>query len=400
MVSNVRAIFGTGLTDAEYNTAKVLMALMVFNLALTFPNSVFDAFTSAYERFVFQKILVCAQNILNPFLALPLLLMGYGSIGMVSVTTVLTIVKLLVNIWFCLSKLHIHFIFRGFQLSLLKEMWVFTFFIFLNQIIDQVNWSVDKFLLGRLAGTTAVAIYGVGGQINTMYLQFSTSISSVFVPKVNRIVAGSNDNKQLTKLFTKVGRIQFMVLGLVLTGFIFFGYPFVKMWAGEGYGASYAVALLLIVPVTVPLIQNLGIEIQRAKNMHKARAIVYLVIAIANVLISIPLIKFMGPAGAALGTAISLIAGNIIFMNWYYHARIGMNMFYFWKEIAKFIPALIAPCVVGIIIMKFANIIGLVKLGVFVIIYTIVYGLSMYFLGMNGEEKQLVMEPIKRILRK
>lgn len=147
-------------------------------------------------------------------------------------------------------------------------------------------------------------------------------------------------------------------------------------------------------------IQNLGIEIQRAKNMHKARAIVYLVIAIANVLISIPLIKFMGPAGAALGTAISLIAGNIIFMNWYYHARIGMNMFYFWKEIAKFIPALIAPCVVGIIIMKFANIIGLVKLGVFVIIYTIVYGLSMYFLGMNGEEKQLVMEPIKRILRK
>ena len=154
MVSNVRAIFGTGLTDAEYNTAKVLMALMVFNLALTFPNSVFDAFTSAYERFVFQKILVCAQNILNPFLALPLLLMGYGSIGMVSVT-----------IWFCLSKLHIHFIFRGFQFSLLKEMWVFTFFIFLNQIIDQVNWSVDKFLLGRLAGTTAVAIYGVGGQI-------------------------------------------------------------------------------------------------------------------------------------------------------------------------------------------------------------------------------------------
>ena len=400
MVSNVRAIFGTGLTDAEYNTAKVLMALMVFNLALNFPNSDFDAFTSAYERFVFQKILVCAQNILNPFLALPLLLMGYGSIGMVSVTTVLTIVKLLVNIWFCLSKLHIHFIFRGFQFSLLKEMWVFTFFIFLNQIIDQVNWSVDKFLLGRLAGTTAVAIYGVGGQINTMYLQFSTSISSVFVPKVNRIVAGSNDNKQLTKLFTKVGRIQFMVLGLVLTGFIFFGYPFVKMWAGEGYGASYAVALLLIVPVTVPLIQNLGIEIQRAKNMHKARAIVYLVIAIANVLISIPLIKFMGPAGAALGTAISLIAGNIIFMNWYYHARIGMNMFYFWKEIAKFIPALIAPCVVGIIIMKFANIIGLVKLGVFVIIYTIVYGLSMYFLGMNGEEKQLVMEPIKRILKK
>lgn len=108
----------------------------------------------------------------------------------------------------------------------------------------------------------------------------------------------------------------------------------------------------------------------------------------------------MGPAGAALGTAISLIAGNIFFMNWYYHARIGMNMFYFWKEIAKFMPALIAPCMLGIIIMNFANITGLIKLGVFAIIYTIVYGLSMYFLGMNEEEKQLVMEPVRKIIKK
>lgn len=173
-----------------------------------------------------------------------------------------------------------------------------------------------------------------------------------------------------------------------------------KIWAGSKYGASYAVALLLIIPVTVPLIQNLGIEIQRAKNMHKARAVVYLAIAIANVFISIPLIKLVGPVGAALGTAISLIVGNIIFMNWYYHARIGMNMFYFWKEIAKFIPALIAPCVIGFIIMKFANIMGLVKLGVLAIVYTTVYGLSMYFLGMNSEEKQLVVGPVKKILRK
>jgi O-antigen/teichoic acid export membrane protein len=134
--------------------------------------------------------------------------------------------------------------------------------------------------------------------------------------------------------------------------------------------------------------------------MHKARAIVYLAIAIANAFISIPLIKLMGPTGAALGTAISLIAGNIIFMNWYYHARIGMNMFYFWKEIAKFIPALIVPIIVGILIMKFANVTGLFKLGVFAIIYTGAYGFSMYFLGMNAEEKQLVMGPIKKILRK
>ena len=400
MVGNIRGIFGTGLTDGEYETAKVLMGLLIINLAMTFPNSVFNCSITAHEKFLFQKLLILLQNLFSPFLTLPLLVMGYGSIGMVLITTVLTFALLLSNMFYCFKKLHIRFTFRGLQISLLKEMWVFTFFIFLNQIIDQINWSVDKFLLGRLAGTTAVAVYGVGGQINTLYLQFSSSVSNVFVPKVNRIVAESNDDLQLTRLFTKVGRIQFMVLGLILSGFIFFGIPFIKMWAGPEYSDSYAVALLLIIPVTVPLIQNLGIEIQRAKNMHQARAVVYLLIAIANIFLSIPLITLMGAAGAALGTAVSLVAGNVFFMNWYYHTRIGMNMFYFWKEIAKFIPALAVPCGVGVAIMKFVNITGLVKLGIFAIVYTIVYGFSMYCFGMNSEEKQLIMEPIKKILRK
>ena len=192
MIGNIRGIFGTGLTESEYATAKVLMGLLIINLAMTFPNSVFNCSITAHEKFLFQKLLILLQNLFSPFLTLPLLIMGYGSIGMVSVTTFLTFLLLISNMFYCFKKLHIRFAFRGLQVGLLKEMWVFTFFIFLNQIIDQINWSVDKFLLGRFAGTTAVAVYGVGGQINTLYLQFSSSVSNVFVPKVNRIVAETN----------------------------------------------------------------------------------------------------------------------------------------------------------------------------------------------------------------
>ena len=399
MIGNIRSIFGTGLTDSEYDTAKILMGLLIVNLAMTFPNSVFNCFITAHEKFFFQKLLILLQNIFSPFLTLPLLIMGYGSKGMVSVTTFLTFLLFISNTFYCFKKLHIKFEFHGLQLGLFKEMWIFTFFIFLNQIIDQVNWGVDKLLLGRFVGTTAVAVYGVGGQINTLYLQFSISISNVFVSKVNQIVAETDDNAQLTKLFTKVGRIQFIILGLILFGFIFFGRQFIKMWVGEGYDNSYDVALLLIIPVTVPLVQNLGIEIQRAKNMHKARSIVYFFMAIANVFISIPLIKVFGPTGAALGTAISLFVGNIVFMNWYYHSHIGINMFYFWKEIAKFVPALIAPIIVGILIIKFAHISRMIHIATYVVIYSIVYGISMYLLGMNAEEKQFVIEPIRKIMR-
>ncbi len=83
------------------------------------------------------------------------------------------------------------------------------------------------------------------------------------------------------------------------------------------------IALLLIIPVTIPLIQNLGIEIQRARNMHKFRSWVYLFIALGNIAITIPLVKHYGGLGAALGTALALVIGNIFIMNWYYHARVN-----------------------------------------------------------------------------
>ena len=264
------------------------MMLMVINLAITFPNSVFTCITTAHERFFFQRLLTVLQNILNPFLTLPLLILGYGSVAMVVITTVLTFAQAITNIWFVKFKLKEKFIFRDFNFSLLKDIWKFTFFIFLNQIIDQINWSVDRFLLGRMAGTGAVAIYGLGAQINTLYLHLSSSVSSVFVPKINKIVAEKNDNHELSVLFTRIGRIQFIVLSLILSGFIFLGRPFMIFWGGEEYVDSYYVALMLIIPVTVPLIQNLGIEIQRAKNKHQARGVVYFCIAVGNILLSIP----------------------------------------------------------------------------------------------------------------
>ncbi len=404
MVMNIKSIFGDGLNPSELDTARTLMIILVVNMAMTFITTVFDCQVTAHEKFVFQKVVTVLQYLFNPLLTLPLLLMGYGSVAMVVVTTLLTLLKMILNILFCFKKLQVKFAFHAFKFSLLKEMWVFTFYIFLNQIIDQVNWSVDKFLLGRYLGTVSVAIYGLASTINSMYLSFSTAVSNVFVPKVNMIVAKSESvqdtNNDLSILFTKVGRVQFIILSLIVSGFIFLGKPFMALWGGEGYSDSYYITLLLIIPVTVPLVQNLGIEIQRAKNMHKARSIVYLCLSIGNVFLSIPLIKEFGAIGAALGTAISLTLGNIFFMNWYYYKRIGLDILDFWKNIFSFLPAFIVPTILGLCIIKFVYIDSWTKLLLAVVIYTLVFCISIWFFGMNKYEKKLITSGFEKIKKK
>lgn len=399
MIANIECIFRSGLTTIEYQKAKTLMVLMVINISLTFPNSVFTCIISSQERFIFLKLLILLQAILNPFLALPLLLMGYGSIGMVSVTTALTFCVLIINAYYCRHCLNSRFAFRALHFSRLREMWVFTFYIFINQIIDLVNWNVDKYLLGRLSGTIPVAIYSVGGQINSMYLQSSTAISNVYVPHINKVIAEAEDNEKITDIFIKVGRIQFIVLSLILGIFICFGKPFIRLWIDEGYDESYYVALLLLIPATVPLIQNIGIEIQRAKNMHKARSIVYLLVAITNILISIPLISDYGPVGAAIGTAISLVVGNGLFMNWYYYRYLKINIPLFWKNIIKLIPASLITFTIGFLASFIFNQDTWGKLISMICAYTIVFCFFLYITGLNDNEKKKVNSIAERINR-
>ena len=293
------------------------------------------------------------------------------------------------------------FNFNKMNFVLLKEIGTFSFFIFINMIVDQINWSIDKFILGIFGGTTAVAVYSIGGQINTMYMNLSTSISSVFIPRVNKIVAeDENNNSTLTEIFTKVGRFQFMILALVVGGFFILGKYFIQIWAGNDYNNAYFVALLLIIPVTVPLIQSLGVEIQRAKNMHKFRSIVYFVIAIGNVLISIPLSKNYGEIGAAFGTMITMVIGNIILMNWYYQVRIKLDMKYFWKNIFMLMPAVILSSLLGFFFAKILLVNSIIKFIIVGVIYVISYAFFMYFIGMNSYEKNLIMGPLKKILKR
>ena len=54
MAANVHRIFGDALTASECTTAKTLFLILVVNMALTFPNSVFNCYITAHEHFLFQ----------------------------------------------------------------------------------------------------------------------------------------------------------------------------------------------------------------------------------------------------------------------------------------------------------------------------------------------------------
>ncbi len=390
LVLNVENIFSRSLTSAEVSKMRGLMALMVFNIAIMFPNSVFNANITAHERYLFQRIVSLISSVCNPLLVLMLLFLGFQSEGLVFSATVIAVLKLYLDMFYCIKKLHVKFVFKNLDYSLLRQVGTFSFFIFLNMVTDTLNYSVDKFVLGMVKGTTIVAIYSVGASLNQYYISFSSAISSVFIPRVNRMVASGESDQSISELFTKVGRVQFIVMALVMSGFIVFGRNFIELWAGIGYENSFYVALIIMLPTTVPLIQNVSIEIQRAKNLHKFRSITYLCIAIGNFIISIPLAEMFGEVGSAVGTGIAVFIGNVVIMNIYNYRKVGIDIPYFWKQIVRMALPVVGITIIGFLAVSFIEIKNYMVLFALIVVYCLLYFGIMWLASFNDYEKDIV----------
>ncbi|MBE5744096.1 MAG: polysaccharide biosynthesis protein [Clostridiales bacterium] len=402
---NIRLVFSDGLTNAEYKIATVLMFLLTISIAISFPFSVVSTIIGAHEKFIFLKLISVLKTVGSPLLTLPLLLLGFRSIAIVVVSLSISFIVDTVLAIYVTKVLRCKFIFKDFEKGLFKSLFAFSAFIAINMIVDQINWSIDKFLLGRFKGTAAVAVYSAGSSLYNYYMKFSLAISGVFTPRIHNIVASTEDNQALQKekisaLFTKVGRIQFLILALVCTGLVFFGQAFINFWVGDGYEDSYYVTLLLSLPATIPLIQNLGIEIQRAKNLHRFRSIAYFIMAIINLVSTIFLCQYYGAVGAAIGTAASLIICNGIIMNVYYHKKCNIDILSFWKNILRMCLGLIIPIIVGVLIYNFIDLSNVLIMMLFILIYTIIYSLSMWFIGINNYEKDLIRKPFRKLFGK
>ena len=334
---NVDTLFGNTMTAVELGRARIMMLLLVANLAFTFPMSIWGSIIQAYEDFVFQKSLNIIRIILNTAVMICLLHFGYKAVAMVVVQTIFNVLTLVINFIYCRRKLniHIYFRFRHFHWGFLKEVAIYSFWIFLNAIMDRVYWSTGQFVLGAMVGTAAVAVFAIAIQLEGMYMQFSTAISSVFLPKVTAMVATNRSRKEISDLFIRTGRIQYIVLAYILSGFIIFGRQFIELWAGAGYSDAYMISLLFFIPLTVPLIQNLGITILQARNEMKFRSVLYIIIALVSLVMQIVLTRYFGGIGCAMGVSGALVVGQILIMNVYYRRRQDLDIKTFWKEISK-----------------------------------------------------------------
>ncbi|WP_427758884.1 oligosaccharide flippase family protein [Catenibacterium mitsuokai] len=394
---NVEPIFNKGLTTNELNKMKILVMIMTFNSALSFPISVYSSMVVAHEKYIFRKLIDMFSTVLAPIANLVALYLGYASVGMATAATIIQFVILPLNVFYCYRIINIKPIFAKLPKTLIKEMLGFSVFIFIGTLVDMLFWATDKVILGMLAGSVAVAIYNVGSTFNSMVMNLSTSISGVFTPRVTGMVVKDASKEELNSIFIRIGRIQFIIIALIVSGFTVFGPSFIKLWAGPGYSGAYWIAIMTMFPLCIPLIQNMGLTIVIAQNKHQFRSIVYLIIAVANVIMTYISVPYFGIYGAAACSCIAYVIGQGIIMNIYYYKVTGLDIPLFWRNIFKMA---IVPIIMTGACLFLNNFITINSWKIFlcgVVVFALIYAILMYLFSFNQYERALFGGILKKV---
>ncbi len=383
-------IYVKGLSTEQIIIAKQLFVVMAINLNANIIFHLLCGIVQGNNKYSVSNAIQLIKLILRIVSIVVLLSLFKKAIVICSIDLCLTVVATITVFIYISRKLNtrISVSFKGWDKSLFFESSKYTGLLFLTNIAAQVNNNLDNVVIGAQLGAASVTVYSIGLSIFGMFETLSTAISGVMLPTVTNILVDDSDGSKIKRLIIRVGRIQFMLLGSALAGFIVLGRRFVNLWVGSGFNDVYYIVLILIAPAMLELCVNTCLAILRAKNRLGFRTIVLMVSTIANAIITVVGVSFFGYYAAAVGTALSFLIGSVIIMNIYYYKKFDYNMLKIYKSIFGYTWICI---VIAAVVTRLAERVlpdGWIPFFVCIFLYFVVFLPLMFAFGFNKDEKQ------------
>lgn len=387
------------LTPVEIETLKGIYVITAGFSVLSFPFVTLSSILTSYEKFVFLKGSDLFNRVLSLALIIGALSMGYGIYTLVTINAVSGLITIIIKLVAIkrITPVKVNFLYRSREM--LKEILAFSVWSTIITISQRFIFNIMPSILGILAGSASIAIFGTAATIEGFVYTFASGINGMFLPKVSRIVSDEDSNSNLFDLMVKVGRIQFVIIGLLFVGFMSLGRNFIDLWIDESFKNAYYCAVLLVIPSLIELPQHIASITVVAMNKVKLQSLVFVGMAIINILLSSLLIKKIGEIGAALSICISYLFRTFA-MNILYKKSLGIDVKNFFIQCFKklgvaFLFALLCAILFSAVFPSGSWVLLFIQ----GIIVTGIYLVSMWLFALNSYEKNLFLSFSKKLLR-
>lgn len=332
------------LTDIKINSQEAVFLIRVsaITFLIRFVFGLFGTIPQALQRFDLSSKITIVETVGRVTLYVTVLLLGFGLRGIVFAEMILALMLTVINILVSSNLLDITGFFNLPSRYTVKEIFNYSIFSFLTQVIGLLWQYSDRILLGYFIGSAAIAYFSVPQQIIFKILGLVAAASVVLFPRFS-MTELDDVSKKLYKEFTLLSLmatiIIFSTLGLVIKDFIFLWIS--PVFAGQTRNIAIILSVSCMIRGAFPVYENLF------KGIGRPELNLYIVIASSLIIVILDflLIPHMGLNGAGIAYLLSPLAGVVAIL-------------FIWKKILVaplwepfknyFLPLLLSVCMFSI----------------------------------------------------
>jgi O-antigen/teichoic acid export membrane protein len=190
---------------------------------------------------------------------------------------------------------------KNWEWQTVRALFSYSIFSLITRLADVLRFQVDSLIVASFVGLVAVTHYRIAGALSEYYIGLMIAVIGVVSSMFSR-QEGGKDFTALRKTFFFASKISVCLSSFVGFGLLAWGKPFITRWMGPQYLDSYPCLVVLVLGCAIALWQMPSVALLYGISKHKFLALFTSVEALANLLLSLLLVRRYGMFGVAFGT--------------------------------------------------------------------------------------------------
>jgi O-antigen/teichoic acid export membrane protein len=198
----------------------------------------------------------------------------------------------------------------GFDWFLVRKIFSFSLYVLVLNAGARLSFETDSMVIGGFMGVGWIPHFTVANSVIIYLMEFVVAIAAVVMPTATRLQA-QGKIPELREIFLKWSKIAFSITMIVGVFLLVLGPRFIAWWVGPQFERSAGQVLQILMLSYLVFLPIRGVALPILMGLGKPRlpTIGFLVAGVVNLVLSIVLVRPLGIAGVALGTAIP----NVLF---------------------------------------------------------------------------------------
>lgn len=340
---------------AELKVFREVIFIVGAGTAVSIPMRVFFGLINAHLRFEVSATLEIASVLLRALLTWFSLKSGAGITALAWISLIAAVFSLVLSAyWSRRISASLKLSPEWITCVVARKLFSYGSISLVAQLADLLRFQVDALVVAAFIGAAAVTHYSIAGSMAQYFISFMLAVTGTLGPLFSRL-HGTGDSARTAQVFQFSTKVSVAVSAFVGFAILSLGRPFIARWMGPAYLDAFPAMAALTFGAMTALCQTPSLQLLYGISKHGLFAVFNTVEGVANLIISILLVRHYGLLGVALGTMIPMALTKLIAQPWYFCRIMHFNLWEYYSLLLRsFVAATLALLLPAALVLRFA----------------------------------------------